>query len=378
MTRRNRLLSTLRGQRVDRPPVCFYEIGGFIDIDPHNYDPYNVYNDPSWGPLLDLANSETDLIRMVPPVLFDPIGSPRSKFFHLDEYEKDGSRYAKTTITAPGRTLTSLTRRDRDVHTVWALEHPIKDVDDLRAYLEIPDEAMQQAADISELFRQEEMLGDGGIAMVDFADPLCCAAALFSMEDYTIAAFTEPELFHALLQKFARLLQPRAEQIAQECPGRLWRIFGPEYAAEPYLPPTLFREYVVEYTKPIVDVVNGSGGYARMHCHGRIRNILPYIIEMGVKGIDPVEPPPQGDVELAWIKKEYGDDLIIFGNLEITDIENMPPVEFEKVVARSLNDGFAEDRKGFVLMPSASPYGRLITDTTLANYNTMVRLAKEF
>jgi hypothetical protein len=29
-------------------------------------------------------------------------------------------------------------------------------------------------------------------------------------------------------------------------------------------------------------------------------------------------------------------------------------------------------------MPSASPYGRTITPTTLANYETMIRLAAEF
>ena len=47
-------MATLRGEPVDRPAVNFYEIGGF-DVDPSNPDEFNVYNDPSWRPLLELA-----------------------------------------------------------------------------------------------------------------------------------------------------------------------------------------------------------------------------------------------------------------------------------------------------------------------------------
>ena len=49
MTPKERLLRTLRGEPVDRPPVCFYEINGY-DEDPQDPDPFNIYNDPSWAP----------------------------------------------------------------------------------------------------------------------------------------------------------------------------------------------------------------------------------------------------------------------------------------------------------------------------------------
>ncbi len=47
-------MATLRGESVDRPAVSFYEIGGWKP-DPDDADPYNVYNAPSWRPLLELA-----------------------------------------------------------------------------------------------------------------------------------------------------------------------------------------------------------------------------------------------------------------------------------------------------------------------------------
>lgn len=377
MTRRERLMATLRGEPVDRPAVSFYEIGGWRP-NRNDPDPFNIYNHPSWWPLLDLAEDKTDLIRMVGIDQRPLPGCPADEFIRYETRQEGQSVFTRTTIDVAGRTLTSLARRDAEIQTTWVIEHLLKDVDDLRAYLRIPDEVFAREPDIGNLIAAENEIGDRGIVQVDTGDPICVAAALFSMADYTVIAFTEQELFHALLQKIARFLQPVVEQVAAEFPGHSWRICGPEYATEPYLPPHLFEEYVVRYTGPIVQAVERYGGFARIHCHGRIRSALPYFVAMGASATDPIEPPPQGDVDLAYVRREYGRDLALFGNLEVSDIENMPPPEFEKVVAKSLRDGTSGQGRGFVLMPSSAPYGREITPTTMANYETMVRLATGF
>ena len=95
-------------------------------------------------------------------------------------------------------------------------------------------------------------------------------------------------------------------------------------------------------------------------------------------GLDPIEPPPQGDVSLAEVRRQYGRDLVLFGNLEARDLEYLPTPDFEKLVRQALEEGTAGEGRGFVLMPSASPYGRDISPLTLANYECMVRLAREF
>jgi uroporphyrinogen-III decarboxylase len=371
MTRRERLMATLQGRPVDRPAVSFYEIGGFT-IDPADADPYNIYNDPSWRPLLKLAEEQTDQIWMRTPQLRQ-VSTP---YFTTETREEGESRLTRTTIRVAGRTLTSLTRRDRAVNTLWVTEHLLKDVEDLKAYLEIPDEAFAEEVDVAELIADDRRVGDRGIVMVDTPDPICLAAALFSMEDYVVIAFTEPALFHRLLEKFARVLYRRTEIVAREFPGHLWRIYGPEYASEPFLPNRLFEEYVCRYTGPMVEMVQRYGGFARVHCHGRIRRLLPHFVKMGATATDPIEPPPQGDITLAEVRRDYGKDLVLFGNLEVSDIENLSPPQFERVVAQSLRDGTAGAGRGFVLLPSAGPYGRTITPTTLANYETMVRLVQ--
>jgi len=382
-------MATLRGEPVDRPAVNFYELGGFA-VDPSDPDEFNVYNDPSWRPLLQLAEEHSDLIRMRSPVRprgHEPARSeaegcnaagPRSEFFKTEKFLADGCRFKRLTLKIAGRTMTSLTRRSPDLDTVWTLEHLLKSTDDLKAYLELPDEVFAEQIDVTGLIEEDQKLADRGIVMVDTEDPLCAAAYLFSMEDFTVVALTEQGLFHRLLEKLSRHIYARTQVTAEAFIGHLWRIYGPEYATEPYLPPHLFEEYVVRYTGPMVEIIQKHGGFARIHCHGRIRAVLDHIVEMNPAAIDPIEPPPQGDVELSYVRRRYGKDLVLFGNIEFAAIENTEPAEFEKLVEKTLKDGTAGQGKGFVLMPSSAPICRKITPRVMKNYQTMIRLAVNF
>lgn len=377
MTRRERLTATLRGEAVDRPAVNFYEIGGWT-FDLHDPDPFNIYNSPEWWPLIRLAEEETDLIRMVHPKRRPAPENPRDAYFHTEAHLEGGSRYTRETLTVGGRTMSSLTRRDPDISTTWTIEPLLKGADDLRAYLQLPDEAFAYQASVENLRAAEEAVGDAGIVMVDVGDPLCLSAALFDPAEYTVLALTEPRLFHQLLEMHARQVYPIVETVARKFPGHLWRVVGSEYASEPFLPPRLYREYEMRYTQPMVETIQRYGGYARLHSHGRLKNILPMIAEMGVAGLDPVEPPPQGDMRLIDVRRAIGQQAVLFGNIEASEIELLSPPDFEVRVRQALAEGTAGEGRGFVLMPSACPYGRQIPESVLRNYETMVRLAQEW
>lgn len=375
MTRRERLMATLRGEPVDRPAVSFYELNG-LDENPSDSDPFNIYSHPSWRPLIELTRDRTDRIVMrgvsFTPTQPDPIESVTESRTEI----RDGRRYVFQTLRIGSRTLTSRTRRDPDVNTVWMEEHLLKDTADLKAFLDLPALEPETEVDTGRVLEAEAALGDTGIVMIDTPDPLCLAAYLFDMAEYTVIAMTEPALFHRLVERMAVIVQARTEAVARALPGRLWRIFGPEYASPPYLPPALFREYVVRHDRPMVRAIQQQGGFARLHSHGNIRGILDAITEIGPDALDPLEPPPQGDMELREIREKRGRDWVLFGNLEISDIENLPTAGLEDKVRRALSEGTAGAGRGFVLMPSASPYGRILSDLTLRNYEAIVRIVE--
>ncbi len=375
MTRKERILATLSGLPVDRPPVCFYEINGY-DEHPEDPDPFNIFSHPAWQPLIDLAREKTDRIIMrgvaFKEIAPDPIGH-----IATDETSyRNGSRYIKRTIKAGSRLLTMESRQDPDINTIWTTEPLLKDLADLDVFLELPVFGAGEIVDATEFLNVETDIGDTGLAMIDTPDPLCLAALLFDMSNYTLVALTEPERFHRLLERFSEVLLAKTAEVASLLPGRLWRIYGPEFASPPYLPPSLFREYVSRYVGPMIDLIHQSGGFARVHCHGNIRDILDDIVAMGADAIDPIEPPPQGDVSLKYVRERYGDQLVLFGNLECADLENLPTQEFEKKIRQALDEGTAGSGRGFVLMPSASPYGRVLGERAMANYQAMVRMVQ--
>lgn len=375
MTRRQRLMNTLMGKPVDRPGVCFYEING-LDQDPLDASPFNIYSDPSWKPLLDLTREKTDRIprRGWSRIALQSADCPYNALMKKETVMANGSEVTTLSIKCRDRVLKTVTRRDPDVDTVWTLEHLLKNTEDLKAYLELPLPEFRNTLDLAPVLEAEKRIGDSGIVLVDMGDPLCNAAALFNMEDYLVIAMTEQDLFRKLLDRFAAILYPQVERIAQALPGRLWRVVGAEYASAPYLPPALFKEYLTEYDKPIIKSIQQYGGFARIHSHGNLKNILDHIAETGCSGLDPVEPPPQGDVALSYVREKYGEQMVLFGNIEVSDIETLPTERFADRVRTALKEGTEGKGRGFVLMPSACPYGRKLSTLALKNYEAMVDL----
>jgi hypothetical protein len=62
--------------------------------------------------------------------------------------------------------------------------------------------------------------------------------------------------------------------------------------------------------------------------------------------------------------------MVLFGNLEASDLENLPSAGFREKVCAALAEGTGG--RGFVLMPSSCPYGRVLTAQALRNYEVMV------
>jgi hypothetical protein len=219
MTRRERLTNTLNGNPVDRPPVSFYELNGF-DEGRDNPDPFNIFSHSSWKPLIDLTREKTDkIVTRGAPFLFN---DPVAELSQVETFIRDESRFTIQKININGKTLTCQTRHDKDVFTVWTEEHLLKNVDDLKTYLQVPMPEHKGISDISHIFETEKHLGDTGIVLLDTADPLCLAAALFDMAEYTIIALTEQKLFRQLLDRFAAIILPGVEAVAKALPGHLW------------------------------------------------------------------------------------------------------------------------------------------------------------
>ncbi len=87
----------------------------------------------------------------------DPLASLTEK----ETTVSDGSRYTETRLRAGGRVLTSRSRLEADVNTVWTEEHFLKDIEDLKACLDLPAPVFGGRVDQSGVLATEELLNAG-------------------------------------------------------------------------------------------------------------------------------------------------------------------------------------------------------------------------
>ncbi len=358
LTGRERVLRTLRREAVDRVPISTYELAG--------YNSGSWYNrQPSYKKLMEFIREKTECLYGC------SYSCPNSalKVIQTDErWEEDEHRFHRVTLHTPKGDLKALYRSQDDLHTTWCLEHFLKDIDDIEKWLSIPYEPGEVGID--GVKKAEEEVGDGGIPFVDQADPVCVVAELFNFEDFLLNWLTDRHrIVYALDVIFERQYYglKRALELGA---GPAFRIVGPEYATPPYVPPEDFRELVVKYDRKLIELIHEHGGFARIHCHGRIREALPMMVEMGADGTDPIEAPPSGDIELAEVKKLYGKELVLFGNMQLRDLEFFTPNEVDEFVKEAMEA--AKEGGGYVLMPTASPIDAPLKPETESNYYAFI------
>ena len=359
MTSAQRLMATLRHEPVDRVPISAHELVGW------NPDLWENQL-PSYHRLMDVIRARTDCLYLFGIPMRNTLES-----VSRETWEENQSRWTRTTVHTPRGNLRMVHRRDVDVNTTWRVERLLKTDDDIQRYLSIPFE--MAPPDMGPFFRAQEHLGERGIMLVSIADPICIVAELFRFQDFMMRAFYQPDQIVEMLNVIAPRVYDFLDAILEGGAGPLIRIVGPEYVTAPYLPPELFRRFVVEYNRPMIERIHNYGRFARIHCHGRIRDVLDMIVEMGADALDPVEAPPSGDISLAEVKALYGDQLCLMGNLQVRDLELATPEQMERIVRETMEEGKPEG--GFVIMPTAAPINTLLPPIAERNYMIFIETA---
>jgi uroporphyrinogen decarboxylase len=153
----------------------------------------------------------------------------------------------------------------------------------------------------------------------------------------------------------------------------LYRVCGPEYATPPYLPPEFFERFVTPQVREMIGLVHAAGAKARFHCHGRIGQVLDLIVQTDTDALDPCEAPPDGDIELAEVKKRAGGRLCLCGNLQLKLLEHGTTTQVADAV-RGCMDA-AKPGGGYIIMPTAAPINTPLSPGTVDNYRCLIETA---
>ncbi len=365
MTSRERILLTLRGMQADRVPVSTYELCGYNSRAWEN-------NDASYAPLMSLIREKTDSLCMWEPASNTVFLESAHPVEMEVRQERSGDATTTTRIVhTPKGDLRHVSRVHDNVHTVWTIEHWCKSIDDVDKALSVPYEPLDY--DYDDYPRIIREVGDRGIIMDSISDPLWMAADLMEFGDYTVWALTETEHFIRTLEVMHERCMENLRRRLDAGTVDLYRICGPEYADPPYLPPQLFGRFVTPYVRTMVDLIHSRGSLARFHCHGKIGQVLDHIVATGADALDPCEPPPDGDIDLADLKRRIGNGMCLCGNLELKLLEQGSPEDVERAVRDCM--AAAKPNGGYIILTTASPINSPLAPKTLENYFTFINTA---
>lgn len=358
MTSRNRLLNAIRRQPTDRVPISTYELVGYNS---HSFE----NQQESYRPLMDAIREKTDCIAMWNP------GSNETFLCSSHPVEMDTVRTREAdaevieqTLHTPKGDLHRVLKVMDNVVTVWQIEHWCKTPEDVDKALSIPYAPVTH--DASDLARIQGEVGDNGIVMASVGDPLLLAMELMEFGEATVWAMTETDHFARIVEELHERYMEFVKSMLDSCVVDLYRICGPEYATPPYLPPSFFEWFVMPYDRALTSLIHSYGALVRMHCHGKVGRVLDFVRETGVDALDPIEAPPDGDIELADVKKQIGNDLCLFGNVQLKLLEAGTEEQVRAEVRKCMDS--AKAGGGYVLMPTAAPINIPLAEKTQDNY----------
>ena len=347
MTPRQRLLATLRGEPTDRVPVSLYEIDGFTNAACPDH--------PSYEPIRRAARERLDNMVFCGGGIPGPMGFLMSAggedLVARESYQEGTSTVTVTRVRTPRGPLQTTTRRDPATYTTWTTEYLLKGAEDVDRLLSLP--YQPAPVDISRVHAIQNTVAEAGVPLVDIGDPIGAAGYLMEFQALLeLVAFDRRRVRALLDWALERMLNVTASLLEQGA-GPLFRMCGAEFATPPYMRPEDFAEFVVAFDRPIIELIHQHGQMLRLHCHGRLSQVLDLIADLAPDALDPVEAPPGGDIELAEVKRRIGDRICLMGNIQESMFELATEQELRDVVRRALDAGAPGGR--FVLLPTATP-----------------------
>ena len=110
----------------------------------------------------------------------------------------------------------------------------------------------------------------------------------------------------------------------------------------PFISPKMFAEFVTPYLTEIVGAIHDLGLKVILHSDGDLRLILEQLVSTGIDGYQSIDP--QGHMDIARVKMEYGNRLILMGNVMSSALQDSEPELIRQSVRYAMEHGMPGGR----------------------------------
>ena len=217
---------------------------------------------------------------------------------------------------------------------------------DFKTPEEIPDEAF---GTIDSVMRR---CGDRYSVHGEVRAPLDHFLSLLGMEDGLIALLTEPEKTQRLLDTCTKWSVALA--VAQTRRGAHAIKISSPFAGSGFLSPEMYEQYIIPCESQIAEAVKKEGGFTYTHTCGAIGDRLELIMQCGVSGIECLDPPPLGNVDLADAVERCNGKIFIKGNMDPVNTLLRGKDEKVKHDVSEILETAGHEMSGFILSSACS------------------------
>ena len=202
-------------------------------------------------------------------------------------------------------------------------------------------------------------------------DVFSIPSRLMPFEYFMMLLIDEPETIKVLVDISVDINLKMAEEAVKRGIRIIYTGDDYAYKSGPMISPVQFRDVFYPGLKRVMQGYKDLGLLVLKHTDGNIMSIIDMIVDSGIDCLDPIDPI--AGMDLAYIKKTYGNRIALKGNVDCAHTLTFKGVEeTAEETKRCLAIGM--EGGGFILSSSNSIHSGVKPE----NYTTMLNTVKEY
>ena len=161
-------------------------------------------------------------------------------------------------------------------------------------------------------------IGDAYSIHGEITSPFDYFLDYFGYQDALVALTENPDTSKRVLGQFASLLTTLAREMCGTGIDAI-KLSSP-FAGAGFISPAFYREFVLPFEREIVKVVKEKGKHIYIHTCGAIRDRIALMLDSGTSGLECLDPPPLGNVELEEAATIMRGKAFIKGNMDSVNL----------------------------------------------------------
>jgi hypothetical protein len=190
------------------------------------------------------------------------------------------------------------------------------------------------------------------------------------LENLAMAFYDEPDFIREVMTTYEARNRRAAEVILTEVRPDFVLYNGDcAFKNGPMVAPEMIREFCFDASKQTVDLVRDMGIPFTFHTDGKLNQIIPILLDLGICAVHGCEKQAN---DLGELVEAFGDQIVLCGNADVVELMNATTDGVRQMTERMLETGAAKQK--FIAGCNTSPKDYIPVE----NYQTFCRTVADW